>query len=434
MVKEILGKERTQVIIKKFTLFYEERLFMTSTESFHRIRNLGTVYIPTQFMNIVEDSALKLFSGGELNKQSQIFDHIRRGGVAVLSGRWDKILELSEYADKKKEELSKIYDIPKREKGQKDNQRGKQSRKKSQIGLLRLMVTAKEEVQSVHQWSCLIGKLDVEPHFQIPYLLELVGDVEGANKGFPFLIPVLTLRNLQESLKQSHFISALDGSVVAPLNVLPPNSQETINLISEELKSLKEKLPSELDCRESLDCHESLDILDMGCGSGCLTLLAAQVFGEQNIKIVASDILPEAIAATKINVQQFIEEKRIPPNLIEITNGGNLFEPINERRFYLIIFNAPWVIAPATARDQIATNDENQNIVRSFLFQAKDYLKDDGHILLAYADNSGQKFIEKLEKFIQEGGFQIATILKERIHTRRTKRKWETVLVYILTI
>ena len=389
-------------------------------EPFHRIRNFGTVYIPTQFMNIVEDASIKLFSGGDLNKQSQIFDHIRRGGVAVLSGQWDKILELSEYADKKKKELSKIYDIPKREKGQKDNQRRKQSNKQSQMGLLRLMVIAKEEVQSAHQRSYLIGKPDVEPPFQIPYLLELVGEEEDANKGFPFLISVLTLRNLQESLKQSHFISALDSSVVAPLNVLPPNSQETINLISEGLKSLKEKLPSELD------------ILDMGCGSGCLTLLAAQVFGERDIKIVASDILPEAIAATKINVQQFIEEKKIPPNLIEITSGGNLFEPVSKRRFDLIIFNAPWVVAPAKARDQIAINDENQNIVRSFLFQAKDYLKDSGHILLAYADNSGQKFIEKLEKFIQEAGFQITSILKERIHTRRSKRKWETVLVYAL--
>ena len=131
---------------------------------------------------------------------------------------------------------------------------------------------------------------------------------------------------------------------------------------------------------------------------------------------------------------KFIKEKKIPPNLIEITSGGNLFEPISKRRFDLIIFNAPWVVAPAKARDQIAINDENQNIVRSFLFQAKDYLKDGGHVLLAYSDNSGQKFIEKLEKFIQEAGFQITSILKERIHTRRSKRKWETVLVYILIL
>ncbi len=367
-------------------------------ESFHGISNLGTVYVPQRFVNIVEDASLKLFSGGELNKQGQIFDHIRRGGVAVLSGQWDKILELSEYTEKKR----------------------KRNKNKSQMGLLRLMVITKEEIQFDYQQPYLAGKLNVEPHFQTPYLLELVGDSEGANKGFPFLIPVLIFRNLQKSLKQSHFISELGSSVVVPPNVFPPNSQKTTNLISKGLKLLKEELPSELD------------VLDMGCGSGCLTLLTAHVFSEQDIKIVASDILPEAIAATKINVQQFIKEKKILPNLIEITSSGNLFEPVGKRCFDLIIFNAPWVVAPVKARDQIATNDENQNIVRNFLFQAKDYLKDDGRILLAYSDKSGREFIGKLEKFIQKAGFQITNLLTKRIQTRRAKQKRETILVYNL--
>jgi methylase of polypeptide subunit release factors len=257
------------------------------------------------------------------------------------------------------------------------------------------------------------------------------------NECCPFLVPVSVVQEIQASLGNSYAVSLLGENIITSRNVFPPNSQETIALFSEGLKGL-----SIADCRLSIEKadnqqstiinHQSsiLDVLDMGCGSGCLSLLAAQVFEGRNINIVATDHLPEALATTKINIQKFIQSKKIPADVIEVTQGGDLFEPIHGRRFDVIIFNAPWVVAPARNRAETAIHDPNQTTVRRFFSQAEAHLKDGGYILLGYSDNSGSKAIEKLEDIIQNADFQIVNLLKERVQTRRTRRKWETIFVY----
>ncbi|MBM3241254.1 class I SAM-dependent methyltransferase [Candidatus Poribacteria bacterium] len=378
---------------------------------------------------------MKVFAKGELNHFNRIFEYIRRGGIAVLSGAWDKMLELSDYVERKKAELvmpacAKQSAAGRQRQAEWGRKSGKQMRrqreKRSLSGMLRLMVVADES-----------GCLDVEPPFEIPYLLNLVGDTVGVNEGCPFLVPVSVVQEIQASLSNSYVVSLLGEDVVASRNVFPPNSPETIALFFAGLKGL-----SIADCRLSIEKadnqqstinnHQSsiIDVLDMGCGSGCLSLLVAQVFEGRNINIVATDHLPEALATTKINIQKFIQLKRIPANVIEVTKGGDLFEPILGRCFDVIIFNAPWVVAPARNRAETAIHDQHQNTVRRFFAQAGKYLKDVGYILLGYSDNSGSKAIEKLEDIIQKAGFQIVNLFKERVQTHRSKRKWETIFVY----
>jgi transposase len=89
-------------------------------------------------------------------------------------------------------------------------------------------------------------------------------------------------------------------------------------------------------------------------------------------------------------------------------------------------------VSPARNRAETAIHDQNQNTVLRFFSQAEEYLKDGGYILLGYSDNSGSKAIEKLEDIIRNAGFQIVGLLKERVQTRRAKRKWETIFVYIV--
>ncbi|MBC8228039.1 class I SAM-dependent methyltransferase [bacterium] len=376
---------------------------------FSRIREFGDIYVPTEFRDIAQDASMKVFAKGELNHFNRIFEHIRRGGIAVLSGSWDKILELSDYVERKKTELVLPRQAEWKRKGRKQEKR--ERRRPSMLGMLRLMVVADES-----------GCLDVEPPMRIPYLLELVGDAVGSNEGCPFLVPISVVQEIQAALSNSYAISLLNEEIVTSKNVFPPNSQETIALFFEGMQNIAGKLPSELE------------VLDMGCGSGCLALLAAQVFEGRNITIVATDHLPEALATTKINIQKFIQSGKIPAEVIEVTQGGDLFEPILGRCFDVIIFNAPWVVALARNRAETAIHDQNQKTVRRFFAQAGKYLKDEGYILLGYSDNSGPKAIEKLEDIIQKAGFQIVNLLKERVQTRRAKRKWETIFVYIIQV
>jgi methylase of polypeptide subunit release factors len=213
----------------------------------------------------------------------------------------------------------------------------------------------------------------------------------------------------------------LDADTIAHSNVLQPLSQDTIELFREGLGNVRQTASL---FREG---NASIGILDMGCGCGCLSLLAAKVFADYDVRILATDVLPEAIATTKLNVQRLMEDMSI-----ETTDSGDLFDPVGDRRFDLIIFNAPWVVSSPRSRAEMATHDADQNTVRRFLMESPDHLKEGGQIILGYSDHSGSAALESLESFIEDAGLKVENISKRRIQSRRQKRKWETILVYDL--
>ena len=177
--------------------------------------------------------------------------------------------------------------------------------------------------------------------------------------------------------------------------------------------------------------NENLDskaiVADIGCGSGCLTLLAQQELGEE-AEIYASDLLPEAVATTKINLQ------RLLPNTdnVQVIPPGDLFDPFPSVQFDIIIFNAPWVVARVRNRAELAIHDEKQQTLKRFFEQVPNFLKPDGTLLLGYADASGPKAIANLEAIIDESGFVCKNLFKRRVATHRSKRKWEHIQVYVL--
>jgi len=392
-----------------------------------QLRSIGDVYLPGKFADAVADEApIRLFGPKELSQLNRIFNHLRRAGIAVVSGSWDRILEILSYLEKKKRELAAVgarHDVLLRT----DTNRWYE-RYYQQV-LSRLMVIAHDDRLPY-----------VEPHihseqavgmFHIPYLLELLGEPPGSNDGLPFLVPVSAIQKIQSDMEQPYYVSALEGDIISHSNVLPPLSQDTIELFLEALQRVE----------QAASLFRGIEVLDMGCGCGVLSLLAAKVFADCNVKIVATDILPEAIATTKLNVQRFMEKGKLSPDPnrlaacsteVETTNGGDLFEPVGDRRFDLIVFNAPWVVSRPRSRAEIAICDADQNIVHRFLTESLQHLGERGHIILGYSDQSGPKALESLESLIGDAGLRIENILKRRVQSRRQKRKWETILVYHL--
>ena len=206
-------------------------------------------------------------------------------------------------------------------------------------------------------------------------------------------------------------------SLVASDNVLPPHSQETIELFQRGLQSVKPHLP------------RTATVLDMGCGCGCLTLLAAQEVGNLRAKIYASDLLPEAVATTRLNLLRFADMHNEPPQ-IHLMQAGDLFQPVAGLRFDLIIFNAPWVISRARNRAEIAIHDEKQRTLRRFFDDLPNYLNPRARVLIGYADASGVKAVARLEAMIDAAGLTVVNRFKARVATHRTKRKWENITVY----
>ena len=369
---------------------------------FYFVSNIGELYVPTEYRDIVfARGRVKLFVHQELGHLNRIFTHIRHGGVAVVEGEWEQILVLMEYIQRHKQDLVQQPDRNTKRRDRRDSYR------RSASGAL------KEALARLMCWADADGILQVEPAPALPYLLELAGEPAAVNEGKPFLLPFIKIQQIQDALAEAYPIRALDASLVASENVLAPRSQETIECFQEALQHIRSEVPSK--------------VADIGCGSGCLTLLARQELGEQT-EVYASDLLPEAVATTKLNIQRLLPN----PDAIQVMPAGDLFDPFASHQFDVVIFNAPWVVARVRNRAELAIHDEKQETVKRFFAQVSNFLKPDGVVLLGYADASGPKAIENLEAIIAEAGFKVDAVFKRRVATHRSKRKWERIRVSVL--
>ena len=371
--------------------------------SFYFVSNIGELYVPIECRDAVfARPRVKLFAHQELRHLNRIFTHIRHGGVAVLEGQWEQIATVMDYIQRHKQDL--IQETSHRNSKQRDR---RDSRGRSTSHAL------KEALARLVCWADADGVLQVEPAPVLPYLLEFAGEPAEANQGKPFLLPLIKIQQIQDALAETYPIRALDASLVASENVLAPRSQETVECFQEALQYVRRDTPSM--------------VVDLGCGSGCLTLLARQELGAQT-ELYASDLLPEAVATTKLNIQRLLPDS----DAIKVMPAGDLFDPFASHQFDVIIFNAPWVVARVRNRAELAIHDEKQETVKRFFAQVSGFLKSDGTILLGYADASGPKAIENLEAIIAEAGFTADTVFKRRVATHRSKRKWEQIRVSVL--
>lgn len=372
--------------------------------SFYFVSNIGELYVPTDYRDVVfARGRVKLFAHRDLRHLNRIFTHIRHGGVAVVQGEWEQITAVMDYIQRHKPDL--VQQSPRRSKSK---SRDRSAARGNSVG-----GALKEALSRLACWADTDGILQVEPAPLLPDLLALAGEPMGANQGKPFLLPLIKIQQIQDALAEIYPIRALNASLVASENVLAPRSQETIECFQEALQHVRRS--------------DSSAVADIGCGSGCLTLLARQELGEQ-AEVYASDVLPEAVATTKLNIQ------RLLPNSegIVVMPAGDLFDPFPEHQFDVIIFNAPWVVARVRSRAELAIHDEKQETVSRFFAQVSDFLKPDGVVLLGYADASGPKAIENLEAIIADAGFRADALFKRRVATHRSKRKWEQIRVYAL--
>ena len=370
--------------------------------SFYSVSNIGELYVPAECRDAVFARArAKLFANQELGHLNRIFTHIRHGGVAIVEGRWEQITTLMDYIQRHKQDLIQQPQRTTKRRDRRDS-RGRSVNNALKEALARLMCWADED-----------GILQADAAPVLPYLLELAGEPAGANQGKPFLLSLTKIQQIQHALTATYPIRALNASLIASENVLAPRSQETIECFQDALQHVRQSDP--------------LTVADIGCGSGCLTLLARQELGEQT-EVYTSDLLPEAVATTKLNLQRLFPDS----DPVHVIPAGDLFDPFPLHQFDVIIFNAPWVVARVRNRAELAIHDEKQETVKRFFAQVSNFLKPDGTVLLGYADASGPKAIKNLDRIIADAGFREETLFKRRVATHRSKRKWEQIRVYVL--
>jgi ribosomal protein L3 glutamine methyltransferase len=132
-----------------------------------------------------------------------------------------------------------------------------------------------------------------------------------------------------------------------------------------------------------MDPANVASVLDLCTGSGCLAILAARHF--PNAVIDAVDISRDALAVAARNVADHGLEDRIT------LHRGDLFKPLGERRYDLIISNPPYVDAEGMAalppecraEPKLAFDGgaDGLDIIRPILDEAAAHLTPEGGLL-----------------------------------------------------
>ncbi|CAN7322110.1 50S ribosomal protein L3 N(5)-glutamine methyltransferase [Trinickia sp. LjRoot230] len=132
------------------------------------------------------------------------------------------------------------------------------------------------------------------------------------------------------------------------------------------------------------DPDEVSAVLELCTGSGCLAILAAHAF--PNADVDAVDISADALEVARINVAEYGLDERIA--LFE----GDLFAPLAQRRYDVIIVNPPYVNStsmdalPAEYRHEpalaLAGGEDGMDVVRRIIDEARGWLTDEGVLVV----------------------------------------------------
>lgn len=132
------------------------------------------------------------------------------------------------------------------------------------------------------------------------------------------------------------------------------------------------------------DAEEVGAVLDLCTGSGCLAIIAADVF--RNAEVDAVDLSEDALDVAETNLRAYHLQGRVS------LFAGDLFEPLPTRRYDVIISNPPYVNAesmstlpPEYRREPalaLAGGDDGLDIVRRIIEEARQWLSDDGVLII----------------------------------------------------
>ena len=131
------------------------------------------------------------------------------------------------------------------------------------------------------------------------------------------------------------------------------------------------------------DANKVRRVLDLCTGSGCLAILAALAFPRAHVD--AADLSAGALALARRNVASHRLGDRIA------LHRGDLFAPLQGKRYDLILSNPPYVDARGMAklppeyrhepRLALAAGDDGLDLVRLILAEAAQHLTKDGALI-----------------------------------------------------
>jgi release factor glutamine methyltransferase len=126
-------------------------------------------------------------------------------------------------------------------------------------------------------------------------------------------------------------------------------------------------------------------VLDLGCGSGACGLAAAR----RGSQVTAVDINPSAVRCTRINALLNDADLDI--------RHGDLFAPVEEDRFDVVLFNPPYY--RGVPRDGLDHAWRSLDLPERFAAELVAHLRPEGHALVVLSsDGDPAAFLDSLER------------------------------------
>jgi release factor glutamine methyltransferase len=146
---------------------------------------------------------------------------------------------------------------------------------------------------------------------------------------------------------------------------------------------------------DNLEIDKNDTVLEIGTGTGTVAMYASKLTDNQ---ITVTDINLDALSLAEENFEI--------NNIDNIeTVFGNLFEPLENRKFDVILFNTPYL---PTEENDIIDDDLNyafdggadgRKVIDPFLYEVKNHLNDNGKVQLIQSSLSNiPKTLDILEK------------------------------------
>ena len=137
--------------------------------------------------------------------------------------------------------------------------------------------------------------------------------------------------------------------------------------------------------------------LDLGTGCGIQALLAAK----HSTRVVATDVNERALAFARFNAGL---------NGVDAIDfrQGNLFEPVENERFGLVVANPPYVISPDSTYTYRDSGHPRDTLCRTIVRSVPDVLSEDGfaHVLVSWVHTPGEgdEWAEPLRDWVRGTG------------------------------
>ena len=160
---------------------------------------------------------------------------------------------------------------------------------------------------------------------------------------------------------------------------------------------------------DSIEIKPSDEVLEVGCGSGLVTIAACKKGAK---RVLGVDINPLAVENTKYNAQMHgcmqVEAKE-----------SDLFDNIDNQKFDVIIFNPPYLPEESagkklkeTMQRTWAGGPTGSETLERFLGAAKEYLKPNGRIYFLISSITNE---EKTNKMLEIRGYKFEVIAREKL-------------------